>query len=372
MNTLPPQGTLPVIHLPGTGSLLMRSAKIYTRLFRQLVVLSALVLFVAIAQYGITSFLHFIVRDAAQVWRAVMQVLGTALSLGLGFFFAWMFAAFIYLTKNRENVAEATWQNALARGGTMYQSMFFAGALAGLAIYGSVITLILPLFFSVWFYFAGYIIVNEGKKGIDALLRSHYLVRGVWWKTMGRGMVLVGLLGVAYSIVYLSMGIPVIGWWVYLLLVAVLGLFAVPFYVVYDQLRYEDLTALSRSLEFQSFTSRRVEVIAWSILGTFVVCLGWGVNLLGCDARAAVQNTVRLAIGSVQGGLGVELSKNTTELTRFMNKITFVYDPGCRAPANAAGSVLPSSYLPTIPSTTTPTGGTPAFPDLTVPDEAQP
>lgn len=364
MNTLPPQGTINVVHLPGAGSLLQRSFAVYTRLFRHLAVLSAFVLFVAIAQYGVVSFLHFIVRDAAQVWRSVMQVLGTGLSLGLGFFFAWMFASFIYLIKNRDNVAEATWQNAMTRGGTMYKSMFYLGALAGLAIYGSLITFILPLFFSIWFYFAGYIMVNEGVKGIEALLRSHYLVRGVWWKTVGRGMVLVAIVAIAYTLTYLSMGIPVIGWWVYLLLVAVLGFFAIPFCVVYEQMRYEDLSALSRSLPFQPFTSRRVEVVVWSVLGAFVVCLGWGVNLLGCSARAAVQNTVSLALGSIQGGVMLEMSKNTVELTRFMNKVTFMYDPGCRVPENT----LPSSSAFPLESS----GDELLFPDPTIPDEAQP
>ncbi|OGH68511.1 MAG: hypothetical protein A3J66_00305 [Candidatus Magasanikbacteria bacterium RIFCSPHIGHO2_02_FULL_47_14] len=63
----------------------------------------------------------------------------------------------------------------------------FASILAGLAILGGFILLIIPgIIFSVWFSFVFYAVALDDKRGKDALKFSKYLVKGRWWSVLWR------------------------------------------------------------------------------------------------------------------------------------------------------------------------------------------
>ncbi|MDP3953521.1 MAG: hypothetical protein Q8P99_01745 [bacterium] len=66
--------------------------------------------------------------------------------------------------------------------------------LGSLIITGGMILFIVPgVIFAVWFALAVYVLVIEKKKGLAAFLASKEYVRGRWWPTLGRLLVLVGL-----------------------------------------------------------------------------------------------------------------------------------------------------------------------------------
>jgi len=63
-----------------------------------------------------------------------------------------------------------------------YPFYFWVTILAGLAILGGLILLIVPgIIFGVWFTFSGYAVILEDREGLSALRRSKQLVKGNGW-----------------------------------------------------------------------------------------------------------------------------------------------------------------------------------------------
>ena len=112
------------------------------------------------------------------------------------------------------------------------RSFFWISILTCLAVLAGLVLLVIPGFiFAIWFSFSSYILIWEGKKGIDALKRSKQLVKGYWWPVFGRFL----LFGIIFWIASLVLGlIPVVG----PLAVAFVG---TPFALIYVSLLYEDL-----------------------------------------------------------------------------------------------------------------------------------
>ena len=95
-------------------------------------------------------------------------------------------------------------------------------------IYGGFIFLIIPgIIFSLLFSFASAVLADEGKSGIEALMRSKSYVAGRWWKTLGyfilSGLAVIGAILVAAIGFIVS---PVIG--IILMIPAVVFAFTFP------------------------------------------------------------------------------------------------------------------------------------------------
>ena len=85
------------------------------------------------------------------------------------------------------------------------------------------------ILFAVWFSFCGYILLEEDHRGMDALLASMEYVRGHWWNTFGKLLVL-WLISAAVSL------IPFIG--------QVFSLLLNPFFMLFMLAMYRDLKAV--------------------------------------------------------------------------------------------------------------------------------
>lgn len=71
---------------------------------------------------------------------------------------------------------------------------WYVSFLVGFLIMGGLFLFIIPwIIFAVWFSFATFVFLFEGKKGMDALIVSREYVRGRWLGIFGRG-ILIGLL----------------------------------------------------------------------------------------------------------------------------------------------------------------------------------
>jgi len=89
---------------------------------------------------------------------------------------------------------------------------------------GGFLLFILPgIFLSVSLLFAVYFYLDEDLRGMDAVLASHYAVKGRWWNTLGK-LVLVWLMAVALEF------IPVVGQFLYFIFMPFLLLFLVALY----------------------------------------------------------------------------------------------------------------------------------------------
>lgn len=75
-------------------------------------------------------------------------------------------------------------------GWVLFWPMIWIGVLSFFAVLGGFIALVLPAFWlSVLFSFAPFILVEQNRRGTQALAASAELVRGRWWMTLWRLLV---------------------------------------------------------------------------------------------------------------------------------------------------------------------------------------
>ena len=75
-------------------------------------------------------------------------------------------------------------------------------------VLGGMVLLIIPAFiFSIWFNFSNFVLVTDGDRGFNALMRSREYVKGHGWFVLGRYL-LMGLLNLAiYLIMFVVFGV---------------------------------------------------------------------------------------------------------------------------------------------------------------------
>lgn len=87
-------------------------------------------------------------------------------------------------------------------------SLLWVVLLAGLAVLGGFILLIVPgVFLLLRFYFALIVVVVEGERGAEAMRRSWRLVKGSTWRVLGITLLLALIAGVAQAILAAPFGI---------------------------------------------------------------------------------------------------------------------------------------------------------------------
>ncbi len=94
---------------------------------------------------------------------------------------------------------------------------------SSIVIAGFLLFIVPGIFLSVTMAFALYPLYDEGLRGMDAVLASHYSVKGRWWTTFGK-LLLIWLIAVVLEL------IPYIGQILYLLFTPFLFLFMVALY----------------------------------------------------------------------------------------------------------------------------------------------
>jgi predicted Zn finger-like uncharacterized protein len=148
---------------------------------------------------------------------------------------------------------------ALERGWGLLWAYAWVISLAGFIVTGGFLLFIVPgILFSVWFFFAQYLLVAGNERGMDALLASKACVRGRFFA------VLVRLL--AAWVVSLVLGlVPVAG--------PLLSLLFVPFMLIYSWLLCEDLRRAAGGADFSRATGEKAKWLLLGLLGFIVVPL---------------------------------------------------------------------------------------------------
>ncbi len=333
-------GSISIINLPSTGSLLSRTWAVYKRLSKPLISLSIGLGITFLLYLGITSLLNFFVKDSTHSAQAFMQIINSLVQFISCFAYAYFFAAMLYVIKHR-NETVLSMKEALMKAKPMYRSLLWIGIISGLAIYGSAVTLVLPLLMSVWFYFAVYILVAEGLTGTEALNKSRYLTRGKWFAVLGRYLCLSAIMGVIALALIVVMAIPGAGAAVATILFAVFALTAIPFFAVYDYLRYEDLVALPRTQEFQSFNGEKRSIVFFAIVGLIFSAIVWGGSLLTCAQRTNFSNLGKGIIGVIVVSITEHAQVNMNSLNGALGHVIYNFQP----------DVCPAPLLPTTSST---------------------
>ncbi len=358
-------GSISIINLPGTGSLLSRTWLIYQRLSKSLVSLSIGLGLTFLVYLGVTSLLNFLVKDSSHSAQALIEIINTLVQLASCFAYAYFFTAMLFVIKHRDE-AVLTMKEALLKAKSTYRSLLWIGVVSGLAIYGGAITMILPLLMSVWFYFAVYVLVTEGLRGTDALNKSRYLSRGNWFAIFGRYLSLAAIMGVIALVIYMLSAIPAAGAVVFIVMFVVFLLAALPFFAIYDFLRYEDLVELPRTQGYQSFRGEKHSVTFFAIIGLIITVVMWIGSLLTCVQRTSIANNAKGAAAVIVLSIAQNASVNLEGLSSTLDKMIYVYHPDvCPLPPRPAYD-LKNTYPPTSSSGTNNLNGVPV-PSATIP-----
>ena len=144
-------------------------------------------------------------------------------------------------------------KEAFTRARPKVMAHIWLGVLTGLLVTGAHLLLIIPgIIFTVWFFFAPFVFIEEGERGLNALLKSKAYVKGRWFAVAIR-LVAIWLLFVAIAC------IPVVG--------QLLVVFLVPLSFVYTHLLYKDLKANKRKTPFVPKRKDKATVVSAGALG---------------------------------------------------------------------------------------------------------
>lgn len=97
----------------------------------------------------------------------------------------WSHTALLYAIKDREENIGI--KESYRRGWNKIISYFWISILSGFIISGGFLLFFVPgLIFLIWFSFASFVLIYEGKRGWSALMSSREYIRGNWWAVFWR------------------------------------------------------------------------------------------------------------------------------------------------------------------------------------------
>lgn len=127
----------------------------------------------------------------------------------------------------------------------LFWPYIWVSILSALAMLGGFVMLIVPgIILAVALSFSKFIVILENRRGLDALAQSRAYVKGYWWATLGRCLLLaLCCAAVILLVVYLPVALfagKIVGW----LLYGIAMLLVTPFALVYTYKIYKNLVAL--------------------------------------------------------------------------------------------------------------------------------
>lgn len=127
--------------------------------------------------------------------------------------------------------------------------------LSGIVMTGFVFGVLPGILFLVWFSFCAFILLDEDRRGMAALLASREYVRGYGWNTFGK-MTVIWLLSVIAGI------IPFLG--------QILSFLFAPFFMLYILAMYRDLKSIKGTVELKEGAGSRIFWWLVTIIGLIV------------------------------------------------------------------------------------------------------
>lgn len=188
--------------------------------------LTSLVVIVGAVVFGIVAALSFGGKEVA-----LQQVQQGQLSMPVMLLFTLFFLVIMVLALWSQSATIAVavdkslgvWE-ALRAGWQRLWSVGWIFMLAGGIIITGFLLFIVPgIFFSVSLMFALYPLFDENIRGMDAIQTSHHYVKGRWWNTLGK-LLLIWLIAIVLDL------IPLVGQFLYFLFMPFLLLFLVAMY----------------------------------------------------------------------------------------------------------------------------------------------
>ncbi len=212
---------------------------------------------------------------------AVGQILAVLIIACVAFLaVTWIVAASLYAIVEKTGIKES-----LGLGLSRVLAFFWLFFLITLIIGGGYGLLILPgILFTIWFFFAQYVLAAEDQRGMDALLKSKEYVRGHGWAVLGRLLLLM--------LIFLPLGfIPLVG--------PFLSILLGPFSLVYYNEIYQDLRQLKPDVAVPGGTGLKTVFIGLGIVGILALPVAAYLSA-GPEARQAASLLVGMATEDFQ------------------------------------------------------------------------
>jgi HEAT repeat protein len=260
--------------LPSVKELFRLAWGLYKKHFVKWLVLGAVFLGGGVVVMGLGAGALFPLKSAqggvaAAAGAGVVLLLFAALFMIAG----WGSVAFIGSLMNPEadvkTLLLATRNRALAAAWTVL--------VAGVIVSGGYLLLIVPgVLFTVWFFFALFVLADEDLRGLSAMLKSREYVRGRFWPVAGR-------LAVPWLVSMALNALPFVG--------QLLSAAFMPLSFTYSFLLFVRLKEVRGPVAFAPKASVKAGVVATGLLGyvafPFIV-LGIAVSILGATVLAAL------------------------------------------------------------------------------------
>jgi predicted Zn finger-like uncharacterized protein len=262
-NSSPPAGVLQAAaagdaQLPPVIDLFSRCWKLYQRRVWTLLGIYLLTVLAPVFLIGVlTVFVMPLTVASGQpgLGTGLLGLLLALLTVGL---LSWGVAGMIVASVD----ATAGIRQSLAQGWQRFWSFGWLFFLLAFIVTGGFFLLVIPaLLFMTWFLFAQYILVDEGERGMAALLKSREYVRGYFWGVLLRLLVL----WVAVFFLSLLLGwIPLVG--------SLFQLLLLPFTLLYQFMVFQDIRqARSEQLRFHCTTRQKLAWVGMAALGYLVL-----------------------------------------------------------------------------------------------------
>lgn len=114
-----------------------------------------------------------------------------------------------------------------------------------ITIFGTILLIIPGIYWMIKYYFPKMVLIDQDKKGFQALAESSRLVKNYWFAVFGR-IILIGFLLLTISIAIMTLAYFIGNDYVSSLLNWLLSIFMVPFSMIYIYRVYEDLKRIKK------------------------------------------------------------------------------------------------------------------------------
>ena len=268
--TLRPEQAAPQ-ELTDIGGLFRESWQVFQRRFATLFGLYLLSIVAAVVPIGLFVGLGAVVAGIGGSMSFILiAVLGAMVALACGL---WCYGGLLHAVVDDTLCLK----DSLAKGKEMILPLAWVSLLTGFIVAGGYILLLIPgIIFTVWFFFAQFVLAGENVRGMEALLKSKEYVRGQWFNVALR-LVLVWAASVLVGVV------PVVG--------PILSIAIFPYVIIYHYLVYRDLRRLKGDVIYSCGTRDKltwpgIALAGWVIVPVILISFV-GVSLFGGLSRMA-------------------------------------------------------------------------------------
>lgn len=188
------------------------------------------------------------------------------------------------------------------RGINKIFSFWWIGLLVASMLLGGLLLLIIPgIIFFVWFGLAGFILIAEDIKGLDALLKSKEYVRGFWWQVCGRDAVIV-LLTLLFGGFLLIFNIIFGKDWGRIIYGFSVQLVMTPLALIYTFLIYSHLRAIKGEVVITASNKQKLGFKLIGAIGALVIpaMIVAAILLASLNSAREKANNVQLNIANVE------------------------------------------------------------------------